>query len=680
MKKRLLALLTALCMVLGLLSMSAMATCTTCVDEDSNYVCDVCYEVMEHPCADLVFSDEPDYRCDICGDIIAHTCEPMDDKAGVCKLCYAYLPHDHVDANGDYECDLCWDTIEHTCEDADSDYWCDLCRSVIDHDHVDADGSYYCDLCDVLLRHPHDVDADENGECDYCGMTAHTCSNAGGGRYCDVCYELLPHTCASEDGDVWCDICDEPVPHDCVDADGDYRCDLCYEQIEHTCVSEDGDAWCDLCGDYMEHTCADADENYRCDLCHEVMAHDCISEDGDALCDVCYGVMEHTCEDADSNGRCELCYDLMEGHVHSYDAGWDGDNQYHYHVCICGDGDWDNAEPHQGGTATCQGRAVCQICQLEYGAIGEHVDADGNGKCDTCGYDENGYGVWVGGVQVCPDNASDVLGDGKVSYDHETKTLTLDGAAINGSTLPGVDQNIRCGIYAEETLKLVLKGTNTVKAGNADRSFGIGAMKLVISGSGSLNVSSGEGNESGALYAWEMTIQGGTIKATGGDAVGISAGVMLPEGSSLKITGGDLTAKAGKGQSSVGVMAPEVIISGGNVTASAAEEQEISVGILGETVKITGGTVKASGDAAVVGMESISVASGLTVSGAKEGTYYEMDALLQKGSAAVTIRKPKPSDPTNPDMGDTTPVVLLTMALVASAAGLLVVSKKRYSV
>ena len=39
------------------------------------------------------------------------------------------------------------------------------------------------------------------------------------------------------------------------------------------------------------------------------------------------------------------------------------------------------------------------------------------------------YDLWVGGTQVTDANKGDVLGDGKVSYDPATLTLTLSNGA-----------------------------------------------------------------------------------------------------------------------------------------------------------------------------------------------------------------------------------------------------------
>ena len=72
-------------------------------------------------------------------------------------------------------------------------------------------------------------------------------------------------------------------------------------------------------------------------------------------------------------------------------------------------------------------------------------------------------GVRVGGVEVTPFNKDDVLGDGKVSYDAETSTLTLNGATI-GNDGSDDEPMEACGIDYTGTadLTICLKGTNTI--------------------------------------------------------------------------------------------------------------------------------------------------------------------------------------------------------------------------
>ena len=72
------------------------------------------------------------------------------------------------------------------------------------------------------------------------------------------------------------------------------------------------------------------------------------------------------------------------------------------------------------------------------------------------------YDLWVNNTQVTAQNAADVLGDGTVSYDAATKTLTLSGANI---TEVHTSDIFTAGIYAEIadlTVKLVGENRITV--------------------------------------------------------------------------------------------------------------------------------------------------------------------------------------------------------------------------
>ena len=72
-------------------------------------------------------------------------------------------------------------------------------------------------------------------------------------------------------------------------------------------------------------------------------------------------------------------------------------------------------------------------------------------------------GISVGDVDITMSNADDVLGDGTVSYDVESNTLTLNGATIGngGSDLEPMEA---CGIEytGAADLTISLKGTNTI--------------------------------------------------------------------------------------------------------------------------------------------------------------------------------------------------------------------------
>ncbi len=61
-------------------------------------------------------------------------------------------------------------------------------------------------------------------------------------------------------------------------------------------------------------------------------------------------------------------------------------------------------------------------------------DADGNFANHATITKNQSYDLWIKGVQVTSMNKDDVLGDGKVSYNPSSNTLTLNGASLHVST------------------------------------------------------------------------------------------------------------------------------------------------------------------------------------------------------------------------------------------------------
>lgn len=117
------------------------------------------------------------------------------------------------------------------------------------------------------------------------------------------------------------------------------------------------------------------------------------------------------------------------------------------------------------------------------------------------------YELWVNGVGVSDANAADVLGNGKVSFDAGSRTLSLNGATIN-ETKPNVgDSSHLCGILylGNEPLTIAVNGYTTIStlsqgagdpsgAGGSCGIYSKGA--LTLTGSGYLSVSAGT-----AVYA-----------------------------------------------------------------------------------------------------------------------------------------------------------------------------------
>ena len=84
-------------------------------------------------------------------------------------------------------------------------------------------------------------------------------------------------------------------------------------------------------------------------------------------------------------------------------------------------------------------------------------DEDGNLYNDLVEIGLREYDLWVGEMRVTSDNRSDILGDGTMSYDPSTLTLTLNGAVIDF----GDDSGLTIGV---ENLRMVLQGNNTIIA------------------------------------------------------------------------------------------------------------------------------------------------------------------------------------------------------------------------
>lgn len=75
-------------------------------------------------------------------------------------------------------------------------------------------------------------------------------------------------------------------------------------------------------------------------------------------------------------------------------------------------------------------------------------------------YTRDVYGITVAGTSVKSDNATDILGDGKVSYNATTNTLTLNGATINYTTGDAITSS------TTNPLNVNILGTNSISCGD----------------------------------------------------------------------------------------------------------------------------------------------------------------------------------------------------------------------
>lgn len=149
------------------------------------------------------------------------------------------------------------------------------------------------------------------------------------------------------------------------------------------------------------------------------------------------------------------------------------------------------------------------------------------------------YDLWVGGVQVTSANASDILGDGTVSYNHGTKTLTLNGATITSAYECSTFWHDVSSIYATEDfgdLTIYLEGNNVIVgqlAQDGTSSYGINIWgDLTLAGSGNLTVSSATTDKvnswSVAIYSeGNITVKNCTITAYAGGSPRTAAAIYL---------------------------------------------------------------------------------------------------------------------------------------------------------
>ena len=157
--------------------------------------------------------------------------------------------------------------------------------------------------------------------------------------------------------------------------------------------------------------------------------------------------------------------------------------------------------------------------------------------------------IYVGGIAVTDENAADILADGKVCYDKETKTLTLNGAAITGyNTVLIGEENGYAGIYSKvKGFKINLVGTNEITFEDEmnDSFTGIySSDDLEICGEGSLSVKAFNGVMSfGNLSVENCKITFSNIGLSGMRNITVN-GATLAAGYCTAITEtGDITVK-----------------------------------------------------------------------------------------------------------------------------------------
>ncbi|MCM1487195.1 MAG: hypothetical protein NC203_02400, partial [Firmicutes bacterium] len=202
-------------------------------------------------------------------------------------------------------------------------------------------------------------------ECSRCGSVTETEEHIGGAASCT--------------GEAVCTVCDtaygEVLGHDY----GDYvpcegghrrecgRCGSVTETETHTggeasCTEQ---ANCEICGEaygevlghnYGEYIACEGGHHRECSRC------DSVTETEAHLGG------EATCADIAVCEKCNTAYGELAEHSYGH---WISDENGHYKECsVCHTETEITA--HSGGTATCLDKAVCEVCQQQYGELTDH--------------------------------------------------------------------------------------------------------------------------------------------------------------------------------------------------------------------------------------------------------------------------------------------------------------------
>ncbi len=301
---------------------------------DAKGVC-VCGYEHEHSYADKWSSDDSNHWKDV-------TCGHQADKGQLGA---------HADADKDGKCDVCAKEVSHF-HSFDTSKWVSddnyhWHASTCGHDDVDAkaahdyDAKGICKTCKAEHKHTYadqwSVDENNHWHVSDCG---HGAANHNSAKHtydakgvCTVCKYEHVHTFATE----WSK-----------DASGHWKPSTCnhgvaVEKIEHT---YDKKGVCTTCKYEHEHTFStewsyDDNTHYYAPTC----GHEAPNQ----------GTAKHV---LNNKGVCTVC---GFEHKHQYAETWSTDDKYHWHAVRCG-------------------------CEIEPEGKDTHVDANSDGKCDTCNY------------------------------------------------------------------------------------------------------------------------------------------------------------------------------------------------------------------------------------------------------------------------------------------------------
>lgn len=265
--------------------------------------------------------------------------------------------------------------------------------------------------------------------------------------------------------------------------------------------------------------------------------------------------------------------------------------------------------------------------------------------------------LWVGGVAVTADNADDVLGDGRVSFDADTNTLTLNGWAYEGEGYAydayvddenGIEEVYTAAIYSAGDITIKLAGHNTLRNTRNDPDsdlYGDGVVaqgRVTFVGDGDLSVFGSYGVDADE----GVTVDGPTLHLeTTADGIGSFNGDVAVRNAQVTIRTGADGIYAGGG----------VTITDSRVTIDAAtdgiyafdgrviiDSTGVGLSAYGPWLEGTALSINAGGDFAIFAYTGLTVDDKLTVAaggrvGELTGPDYTYGTVVDGEAAATTV-------------------------------------------
>ncbi len=426
----------------------------------------------------------------------------------------------------------------------------------------------------------------------------------------------------------YCNVVEDPVVIiTCISADGpqwSWADDYSSANAIFTASEADVQVTLDADVSFVAEACSEGDDitytasvtfngKQYTDYKEAVKPHDWNKIEGqtcDQLCSRCKTVREvaHTYDNT-CDTDCNICTAEREIE-HTYDSVCDP-------ICNVCDAERDVQHTYDNDCDT-----ICNFC-----SIVRTVKHDVNGDyCTLCG--EKLYGVLVAGNYVTSKNASDVLGDGTVSYDAVTNTLTLNGAhvdmtetnkAIHNDTKQEIEDRFDNNEMFEPyfnpltpplqiiggELTLVLQGENTLIG--LDSILGLEFFEGFFYGVPAISIADGTSLTVTGDDTATMTLLTGDIGYTEHDHIPYTASI---SGGSLTVIGGTITTDNGIH------LGGDYIQNGGSVEAGFIEAENVTVfdGILNTRgysgITPTYSVENAGGIHGIFARENISISGG----------------------------------------------------------------------